>query len=785
MKKRWFSTLTALALCLSLLPVGAGATGETDITTSGLTITAQDTKSGSYVTSNGGSVVVSATDGTVTITMHGATLNAPMDVTGLNAVLVLEGTNSIVPPSSQAAFKTTNGNLTIKGSGSLSAKGNEYGIIADGSLSIENTSVSVLCDSSSNTAAIQASDSITISGSTINVENATTGILATKGVSIAEKSNISINCTNIGIYSGQKVWNEDGEYWSIVVPSDIIVDNSSVQADSISENGLFATKDIIIRNNATVKGNNGYSTLYADEKIQINHSTVTATTNDAGIVAPSLTIQNGSNVTVKAVFPGIAAQAEITIDDSILEASSDNHNGIWTLGTLTISGGTTQVTATSKYSHGIYAYNNINISGDNTNVTVSNTDASADDNIPALSSGSGTLNLSGGKLTVSSAHGYAIDVVEVPEISGGTLILPGENSGIYVNADPYYYVTFDCQNGTDPGKHFVAGGTQLTPPDPAPTRDGYTFDGWYKDVSGNETWDFAQDTVTEHTTLYAKWTANTPPPTPGGSSSSGGSSSHTIAVPKVDNGSLRVDPLRASQGRSVTITATPNDGYQLDSLNVKDAKGNPCTLTDLGEGTYSFTMPGSAVEIEAIFVPIPEAPWVNPYTDVDSEAWYYEAVAFVSAKGWMGGYGDTHFGPGAQLSRAQLAQILYNQAETPATSGSSDFSDVERGAWYHSAICWAVEQGIVGGYGDGRFGPDDPITREQLAVMLWRGAGQPTPPNLLLTFPDADQASDYALDALRWAVEQGVLSGKSGGLLDPQGQATRAEAAQMLRNLFQ
>ena len=646
MKKRWFSTLTALALCLSLLPVGAGATGETDITTSGLTITAQDTKSGSYVTSNGGSVVVSATDGTVTITMHGATLNAPMDVTGLNAVLVLEGTNSIVPPSSQAAFKTTNGNLTIKGSGSLSAKGNEYGIIADGSLSIENTSVSVLCDSSSNTAAIQASDSITISGSTINVENATTGILATKGVSIAEKSNISINCTNIGIYSGQKVWNEDGEYWSIVVPSDIIVDNSSAQADSISENGLFATKDIIIRNNATVKGNNGYSTLYADEKIQINHSTVTATTNDAGIVAPSLTIQNGSNVTVKAVFPGIAAQAEITIDDSILEASSDNHNGIWTLGTLTISGGTTQ-------------------------------------------------------------------------------------------------------------------------------------------VSGNETWDFAQDTVTEHTTLYAKWTANTPPPTPGGSSSSGGSSSHTIAVPKVDNGSLRVDPLRASQGRSVTITATPNDGYQLDSLNVKDAKGNPCTLTDLGEGTYSFTMPGSAVEIEAIFVPIPEAPWVNPYTDVDSEAWYYEAVAFVSAKGWMGGYGDTHFGPGAQLSRAQLAQILYNQAETPATSGSSDFSDVERGAWYHSAICWAVEQGIVGGYGDGRFGPDDPITREQLAVMLWRGAGQPTPPNLLLTFPDADQASGYALDALRWAVEQGVLSGKSGGLLDPQGQATRAEAAQMLRNLFQ
>ena len=646
MKKRWFSTLTALALCLSLLPVGAGAPGETDITTSGLTITAQDTKSGSYVTSNGGSVVVSATDGTVTITMHGATLNAPMDVTGLNAVLVLEGTNSIVPPSSQAAFKTTNGNLTIKGSGSLSAKGNEYGIIADGSLSIENTSVSVLCDSSSNTAAIQASDSITISGSTINVENATTGILATKGVSIAEKSNISINCTNIGIYSGQMVWNEDGEYWSIVVPSDIIVDNSSVQADSISENGLFATKDIIIRNNATVKGNNGYSTLYADEKIQINHSTVTATTNDAGIVAPSLTIQNGSNVTVKAVFPGIAAQAEITIDDSILEASSDNHNGIWTLGTLTISGGTTQ-------------------------------------------------------------------------------------------------------------------------------------------VSGNETWDFAQDTVTEHTTLYAKWTANTPPPTPGGSSSSGGSSSHTIAVPKVDNGSLRVDPLRASQGRSVTITATPNDGYQLDSLNVKDAKGNPCTLTDLGEGTYSFTMPGSAVEIEAIFVPIPEAPWVNPYTDVDSEAWYYEAVAFVSAKGWMGGYGDTHFGPGAQLSRAQLAQILYTQAETPATSGSSAFSDVERGAWYHSAICWAVEQGIVGGYGDGRFGPDDPITREQLAVMLWRGAGQPTPPNLLLTFPDADQASGYALDALRWAVEQGVLSGKNSGLLDPQGQATRAEAAQMLRNLFQ
>ena len=150
----------------------------------------------------------------------------------------------------------------------------------------------------------------------------------------------------------------------------------------------------------------------------------------------------------------------------------------------------------------------------------------------------------------------------------------------------------------------------------------------------------------------------------------------------------------------------------------------------------------------------------------------------------MGGYGNGLFGPNDTLTRAQFAQILYNKEGRPAVTGGGIFTDVAPGAWCAPAITWAAERGIVGGYGNGMFGPNDNITREQLAVMLWRYAGSPAATNKELHFNDADEASGYALEALRWAVENGVMSGKGGGSLDPKGLATRAEAAQMLKNLI-
>lgn len=186
-------------------------------------------------------------------------------------------------------------------------------------------------------------------------------------------------------------------------------------------------------------------------------------------------------------------------------------------------------------------------------------------------------------------------------------------------------------------------------------------------------------------------------------------------------------------------------------------------------------------------VSIPEQvqnPWRSPFADVAENAWYYDAVRFVCEQGLMRGMGEGVFAPGAGLSRAQLAQILYNQAGCPGGS-ACQFTDVAAGAWYYDAVAWAVEQGVATGYGGGLFGPDDLVTREQMAVMLWRYAGASAPGSADTGFADAGQISLWALDAVRWAAEKNVLSGKEGRRFDPKGITTRAEAAQMLKNYIE
>ena len=174
-----------------------------------------------------------------------------------------------------------------------------------------------------------------------------------------------------------------------------------------------------------------------------------------------------------------------------------------------------------------------------------------------------------------------------------------------------------------------------------------------------------------------------------------------------------------------------------------------------------------------------------PFTDLAANAWYTDAVAYVYRHDLMAGYGENLFGPDDDLSRAQLCQIIYNMEGQPATSGSSVFTDVADGAWYADAVTWAASQGIVGGYGNGLFGPEDNITREQLASILYRYAqskgydtsvGENTN---ILSYTDALEISEYAIPAMQWACGAGIIQG-NGGYLDPQGNATRAEIATML-----
>lgn len=164
-----------------------------------------------------------------------------------------------------------------------------------------------------------------------------------------------------------------------------------------------------------------------------------------------------------------------------------------------------------------------------------------------------------------------------------------------------------------------------------------------------------------------------------------------------------------------------------------------------------------------------------------TNAWYYDAVKFASESSLMNGIDNNLFAPNANLSRAQLAQILYNKESKPASSGNNIFTDVSNGAWYTDAIAWASGNSVVEGYGNNLFGPNDSITREQLAVMLWRYVGKPTA-NSELPFNDASQISSYALPAMRWAVGNAILNGKGNGILNPKGFTTRAQVAQMFTN---
>lgn len=163
--------------------------------------------------------------------------------------------------------------------------------------------------------------------------------------------------------------------------------------------------------------------------------------------------------------------------------------------------------------------------------------------------------------------------------------------------------------------------------------------------------------------------------------------------------------------------------------------------------------------------------------------WYHEAVDYALRNGLMDGYGGGLFGPDDDLSRAQLTQILYNKEGKPAVRDKSVFVDVASGVWFTPAVTWASMRDIVVGYGNGLFGPDDPITREQLAAMLWRYAGRPASAEKNLDFADTEEISDYALEAVAWAVEQGIMQGSGNGILDPRGNATRAEVATMLMRL--
>ena len=338
-----------------------------------------------------------------------------------------------------------------------------------------------------------------------------------------------------------------------------------------------------------------------------------------------------------------------------------------------------------------------------------------------------------------------------------------------------HIVTFDGNGGTSSVGSMTTTNQKLTSLPSASRSGSYSFDGWYTEKSGGTK--ITTDTVfSANTTVYAHWTYT-----------GGGGGGYN---PPVTYYTLRFET-----------------GGGSDIPSVREAYNTYIDLTKYVPTWRGHTFIGWYTErslmnkVSGVYLTkdmtvyagwrVNENPGTgaNPFTDVSEKDWFYSDVMFVYENGLMLGTSKTLFSPHGTATRGMMATILWRMEGSPVPKGKNSFTDVEAGKWYADAITWTAENGIFAGYGKDKFGPDDPITREQLAAIFYRYADYKgydlTVKGNLDKFKDADKITDYAKTAMQWAVGSGLMKGKSGNLLDPQGTATRAEIAAMLHRFIE
>ena len=516
----------------------------------------------------------------------------------------------------------------------------------------------------------------------------------------------------------------------------------------------------------TATGGDGAAYSYGvyGGNVVINSGTIMATggigeKDSYGINAHDIAIKGGA-VTAE----GLAAQ-EISAGVSAID--------------FTIGGG--QLTASgdegAAYSYGVYSLETLISGGE-------------------ITAQGGSAAITRNQVTVRPAAGQRIVVFSgeseatATEIEGSPFASEMVINDLLASVNKYFHsyvagdtppepeeftITFDASGGTTPAPQTTVKGrlTSL----PVSTRYGYDFLGWYTADGDRVT---TSTVFTADATLYASWDRH----------GSGDSSDHparpsqpsapsyAVSTVDADNGEVDVDLSRVQAGEEVTITATPDEGYEVEAVTVTDRGGEEINVTEAGDGVYTFEMPDSRVTIEVTFAPVAEEPeppavpdgWANPYGDVAANAWYYDAVAYVSASGMMTGTNAAAFSPDAATTRAMIWTVLARLNGQSVDCGSP---------WYAAAQSWAVSAGVSDGAD-----PDGSITREQLAAMLYRAAGSPAVSGNFLAFSDGDSVSSWAESAMLWATQNGIIGGIDGALA-PQGQATRAQVAAMLQRFME
>ena len=415
-------------------------------------------------------------------------------------------------------------------------------------------------------------------------------------------------------------------------------------------------------------------------------------------------------------------------------------------------------------------------------VTVSNNGNGTGTATPSTAAAGTTITLTA---TPNTGYHFKEWQVESPAglvITNNQFTMPNDNVEVKAifekDAPPApteYTITFDGNGGTPSAGSMTTTNRKLTSLPSASRSGSYSFDGWYTEKSGGTK--ITKDTVFHaNITVYAHWTYT-----------GGGGGGYN---PPVTYYTLRFET-----------------GGGSDIPSVREAYNTYIDLTKYVPTWRGHTFIGWYTErslmnkVSGVYLTkdmtvyaswrVDENPGTgaNPFTDVSEKDWFYGDVMFVYENGLMLGTSKTLFSPHGTATRGMMATILWRMEGSPAPKGKNSFTDVEAGKWYADAITWTAENGIFAGYGKDKFGPDDPITREQLAAIFYRYAGYKgydlTVKGNLDKFKDADKVTDYAKMAMQWAVSSGLVKGKSGNLLDPQGTATRAEIAAMLHRFIE
>ena len=255
-----------------------------------------------------------------------------------------------------------------------------------------------------------------------------------------------------------------------------------------------------------------------------------------------------------------------------------------------------------------------------------------------------------------------------------------------------------------------------------------------------------------------------------------------------ENGTVTTSPSRPEEGDAVTITPKPDEGFEVDEILVKDENGKEIKVTQNPDGTYTFTQPDGTVTITVTFrCDGGELCPGHHLTDVSKDAWYHAAVDYAVEHGIMEGVSETEFSPNTEVTRAQAVQILYNLEGQPTVDGDNEFTDVS--GWYETAVTWAAQTGVATGYGDGTFQPGDNITRQEFAQMLYNYAKYKgydlSAEGDLSQFPDSGSVANWAEAAMRWANGNELINGHDDGTIDAAGTAIRAQAASILMKFDQ